>query len=747
LNFFQELKRRNVFRVGAAYAIGAWLLAQVTDLVGENFDLPEWLVQGVLIALAVGLPVALVLAWVFELTPEGVKRESEVDRSQPGSHHNGRILDRLIIVALVVALGYFVWEARFSSSGLQQVEVSQAQPSQADSIAVLPFENFSANDDDEYFADGLADTLLHKLAQIRELKVIARNSSFQFKGTNRDIREIGQILGVSTVLEGSVQRYGEQVRVIAQLIDASDGKHIWSETFDDRMDNIFALQDKIAEHIVRQLQVNLSAEDLSRVLKDGTASTEAYDFYMLALAESTTSDELTETNERDFLRLRLLQRAVEADPGFVEAWAQIASSYSALAFLSESNDEFVDSVRKGREAAEKAIELDPAYHGGYVSLGFLDWRERRINDAVANYRKAMELNPNSAGAHAGLGLALVRSDPEEALRLFTRAGELDPNEPLIYRQKSFALNALGQYDEGMATLEQAAERFPDEFLFFADIAEWWQQLRGHPDMAAKWVSRYLAGNGPSLNASLQMASYWMLVDDQDRAAAWVKFAERVYGESDATLSMRRQMLQLRGRYAAALETDTSHQQAEMSLAFRWHAEGVQCLASEDYPCALERAERIIEAHEEFAGRGFESRTLNNLGLLMSGMAQLGLGNDEAGEDALQPLFEQFRDAQLMSSSFATPGKGYILAALHSIRGDTQAALDELETTLSLTGGAFIARDWLWSAPDYSLLFRNLRDNPAFLDWQARFRARRAAMHGRMVQWEQQGELITPEQLQ
>ena len=282
---FEELKRRKVIRVGLAYLVAAWLVVQVAELVADSFGAPDWFMQMLLVLMAIGLPVALLLSWAFDLTPQGLVRDKDVTPSAAAS--SSRLLSGITIVLLVLALGYFIWESRLSDrdepslpSETSETSETAAMPpeeSMGDSIAVLPFENFSGNKEDEYFADGLTDTLLHKLAQIDQLKVIARNSTFQFKGQNLVVREIGEILDVDVVLEGSVQRAGQQVRIIAQLVRTSDGAHLWSQSFDDSMDNIFALQDQVATDVARQLKVDLNAEQRRRMLRDGTDNPEAYD--------------------------------------------------------------------------------------------------------------------------------------------------------------------------------------------------------------------------------------------------------------------------------------------------------------------------------------------------------------------------------------------------------------------------------------------------------------------------------------
>jgi TolB-like protein len=252
-NFIEELKRRSVFRVGIAYLVVAWLVLQLTDLVFENMNAPDWVMQVIMLVIAVGFPIALVLAWAFELKADGVQRDSE---DTPGSASNSRLFYAFVGIISVAAIGFFLWQqyrpALQPTDSPTQTESSGASAPENESllaIAVLPFESFTEDREDQYFADGLADTLLHKLSQLETLTVIARNSSFQYKGQNVDVRDVGENLGVPTVVEGSVQRQGDQIRVIAQLVSTEDGAHWWSGTFDGTYENIFDLQDEIAAAI------------------------------------------------------------------------------------------------------------------------------------------------------------------------------------------------------------------------------------------------------------------------------------------------------------------------------------------------------------------------------------------------------------------------------------------------------------------------------------------------------------------
>jgi len=331
LSFFNELKRRNVFKVGAAYVVIVWLVAQVLQLVFESFGTPDWVMKTVLVLMITGLPFALFFAWAFEMTPEGLKRENEVDRSQSITSETGRKLNNAIIGILVVALAYFVYdkfaldasrEASLVETVKQevtgQVDVEpQALAEKDKSIAVLPFVNMSGDQENEYFSDGLTEELLNSLARIKELKVIGRTSSFAFKGKNTDLREIGQTLGVAHILEGSVRKAQNRVRITAQLIKVEDGYHMWSDTFDRELDDIFAIQEEIATRVARELTSTLLGDTAGQLVHQSTSNTQAYEAYLRGRYLFVRNpDDIQVQNEAE----QLFQRALDLDPQFILAW-------------------------------------------------------------------------------------------------------------------------------------------------------------------------------------------------------------------------------------------------------------------------------------------------------------------------------------------------------------------------------------------------------------------------------------------
>ncbi len=331
MSFFAELKRRNVVRVGIAYTIVAWVLAQIAEFAFENFGAPEWVLKTVVVLLLLGLPLALFFSWAFEVTPQGVKREKDVDRSQSITQTTGRKLNFLIIGALVLALGYFVWERQ---TGIEEIDSSgqvnvasndEIAPGGPDirSIAVLPFINMSSDREQEWFSDGLTEELLNALARTPDLLVAARTSSFKFKDSNEDIPTIAKALGVAHVLEGSVRRDRDRLRVTAQLIRASDGFHLWSQNYDRKPEDVIALQEEVAIEIAIALQTAMDPEALAKMASSGTRSVPAYNAYLQGLAYGIST--LSTGDAYVFLSARdAFERAIELDPEFALAYWELA---------------------------------------------------------------------------------------------------------------------------------------------------------------------------------------------------------------------------------------------------------------------------------------------------------------------------------------------------------------------------------------------------------------------------------------
>ncbi len=477
MSFFAELKRRNVVRVGIAYTVIGWVLAQVAAFAAETFGAPDWVMKMLVVVLFLGLPLALFFAWAFELTPEGLKRERDVDRSASITRQTGRRLDRTIIVVLGAAVVMLlVKEFYVDRGGDAGNEVAATAGRQ--SIAVLPFVNMSG--DEDYFADGLSEELLNLLAKIPDLKVAGRTSSFAFKGRNEDLREIGDALDVNHVLEGSVRRSGDRLRITAQLIKVEDGFHVWSDTYDRQMADIFDIQDDVAGAIAENLRLQLAPKS-----DRPTDNTEAYALYLQALALQTPST-MTDLE----LAQQLLDQAIRLDPAFAGAY-----ELKAIFYWLQGGYEIDSPAAQALayEAAMKALEFDPTLTAAraFAQTAKPDWN---WIDEIAALEEVVRADPKNIGALHALAYDLVKTGYfEEAIRIADRIVVLEPLSYLGYWRKGEALMAAGYAAEARATWRYAADKLA------ARGAMTWLAvdalLEGDDDDAIEWLEKAWSATG------------------------------------------------------------------------------------------------------------------------------------------------------------------------------------------------------------------------------------------------------------
>ncbi|MDH3820491.1 MAG: tetratricopeptide repeat protein [Gammaproteobacteria bacterium] len=745
-SIFSELKRRNVFRVGAAYIVVAWLLLQLTDIVFENLGAPGWVMRVIMLLLAIGLPVALLLAWAFELTPEGVRRDIDDDSTSSRSLQHTRLFYGALGFLVVLALGLFAWQPFAVDDAANSSRSVDAPVAATDttyrSIAILPFESFSKDPEDQFFADGLADALLNKLAQLDTLTVIARNSSFQFKGENVDVRTIGESLGVPTVVEGSVQRVGDQVRVIAQLVSTETGAHWWSDTFDDSFDNIFELQDRIAANIAEQLQITISERDEARMLRNGTRSPEAYEILMRANAIELDFDTGTYDESGDRV-LRLLKEVVEIDPGYALGWAQLADHYCNLGWLyalPEQRGAYIDLCH---ETALRAIDADSEEEAGHDALASAFRRKGLLAEAEAEFNTVLALNPNHAGALSGLGLVkLSQRKPTEAYRLFSRSVVVDPASETTYRQLYFASFWLGRIEEGFSWLEKGIDRHPDSVMLHSDLAGAWISSTGRYDKAAQVITQLLQESPTSRWGMLRLAYYWLFVDELQRAESWTDALAHYYPERRVSRRLQILIAARKGNFAVAREMTQSLPDAH-ELQEKAETLAVLCLFLEDQECAEENV-RMLEEHwrEEAAEEGeISPRRLVSRSLIRAAVLDPASRATDAG---ISSSIEMMRDWPFLESAgVRLPTKEYRMAIALTLRGDHAEAVDELTASLDLPDGGILAADFFDFPPEQSIFLKDLRDRSDFAEWFRKFEARRLAMREDMIALETNGEIARP----
>ena len=466
-NFFAELKRRNVYKVAVAYAVVGWLIVQVATQVFPFFEIPNWAVRLIVLAIVIGFPIALVIAWAFELTPEGIKRTEDID---PGvdSRAKSRAWIYVVIVAALLSISLF-FLGRFTASTKQ----NGATEVPAKSIAVLPFENLSEEKANAFFADGVQDEILTDLARIADLKVISRTSVMHYKsGIARNLREIGEQLGVAHVLEGSVQRSGNRVRVNAQLVDARTDRHLWGQTYDRDLADVFAIQSEIARTIADQLQAKLSPGEKSAIERPPTNDITAFGLYTRAKDLLLTAAESGAGKADSLQAIDLLNQAVARDPSFFQAYCRLAQAHDSL------------------------------YSAGY------DHTSARLALADAAIEAASRLRPNAGETHLARARNIYQGyrDYNGALAELELARQTLPNDSRVFELSGYIQRRQqGRYEESTRTLERAIELDPRNVVLLQQVAAFnYPRLRHYADAKSAW-DRLLAITPDDVSAKAERA--------------------------------------------------------------------------------------------------------------------------------------------------------------------------------------------------------------------------------------------------
>jgi len=502
MGLVSELRRRNVFRMAVLYAVAAWLVMQVADVLIDLAKLPDWIGTTTLWLLAVGFPISLIFSWFYELTPEGISLERDVDSAKSITHVTGRRLDFLVISILCAAVILFAYDKWWD-----------AGPSEK-SIAVLPLVNRSAAVEDIYFADGIQDDILTHLSKLSGLdKVISRSSTERYRGTDKSIQQIGEELGVASILEGGVQRVGDRVRINMQLIDALTDKHIWAETYDKELTakNLFAIQSEISREVVQSLQAVLTAEDTEQLDRLPTTNLAAYEEFMRGRQEMAkrTPDAL-EAAQSHF------ETAIELDPEYALAYVGLADTFALSATYTKVRS--ADTLDSRRAAIEKALQLDPRSGEAYAALGLLRHSEGNLDEAESHFQKSIELSPNYATAYHWYANLLRRdyARREEGLVNLRKALSLDPSAPILASRLSNQLRMLGRVEEAKLVLLDGVRRNP-QFHGFHDQMSWLLRKQGRIAEALVWMNEAARLNPSTFTYRVNECE--LLVDLDDPAEA------------------------------------------------------------------------------------------------------------------------------------------------------------------------------------------------------------------------------------
>jgi TolB-like protein/Flp pilus assembly protein TadD len=454
-NFFAELKRRNVYKVAVAYAVASWLLIQIATQVFPFFEIPNWAVRLVVLILIAGFPVALVFSWAFEITPEGIVRETEVEPGKSITHHSGRKIVALTITLAAIAAALLA----FQLFGLKLRSTSAAKQNESaipeKSIAVLPFDNLSRDPDNAYFSEGIQDEILTRLAKIGNFKVISRTSTEQFRSKSGNVSEIAKQLGVAHILEGSVQKAGDSVRVNVQLINALTDAHLWGDTYDRKLTDIFAIESEIAKSVAENLKARLNGRAEEVLAARPTENPAAHELYLKGRYFWNRRNTASLRKAGDYF-----QQAIDLDPNYALAYAGLADVHSILPIYAGTAPK--NDVPKALAAARKAVELDRNLAEAHTSLGNALLFNAQLKLAEQEFRRALELNSNYATAHQWLAECLQGQGRfPESLAENERAHELDPLSLIINASYASSLSGVGRYDDAVKQARKALELDPD----------------------------------------------------------------------------------------------------------------------------------------------------------------------------------------------------------------------------------------------------------------------------------------------
>jgi TolB-like protein len=686
MNFVAELRRRNVIRMAGLYLVGAWLLTQVSSTVLPMFDAPAWLPRSIVMLLAIGFIPALVFAWVFELTPQGLKRDAEVKPEESIAPQTARRMDRLIIVVLICALVYFgvdkfALAPRREAALVTQTEQSLtartalSQHAQNDkSIAVLPFENLSEDKANAYFATGMQDEILTRLAGIHDLKVISRTSTEQYASRPPNLKIVAEQLGVATVLEGSVQRADGKVRINLQLIDARSDSHLWAQNYDRDLKDVFAVQSDVAEKVADALQAQLLPAESARNASVPTQNQEAYDLFLKAedLTRQVDSNSAKDLVDAGHKAEALYRAAIAAAPDFALAYARL--SYLKGQVYWRGIDPGMQAIDAAQAAAMQALALQPNLPQAHLAMGYVYYHGRRdYAGALAQFATARASLPNDASAITAMAYIHRRQgNLLQAISELKQAVALDPRSSTLAGDLADTLAYLRRYPEASAANDRSLALNPDNVLAQAFQAA---TLRMQGDLAG--ASRALAAIAPGQDAqgSIALERFHLAMAQRQPDAALVAIANAPPWLLDGENNLRIPAVLLRGQALA--------------------------LKGEGEPARL----AFLDAQRALEGLPHESQdqagTQSNLAFVYA-----GLGHTDAA------LVAARRATDLLPiSQDGLDGPFYLvrLAKIEAQAGETDAALKHIEQLLAMPAGNEISAASLRTDPAWD----PLRKNPHF----------------------------------
>ena len=703
-SFFSELRRRNVLRLAATYALVAWILIEAGSVLLPTFGVPDWVFRAYVIVIFAGFIAALVLAWVFEITPDGVKLDSEVDRQAQPQRNRSRS-NAFIIALLAVALGVSI---TFNVTGIRDPAAVM------DSVAVLPFTSRSSDPDNQYFADGIHDDLLGRLADIGSLRVISRTSVNEYRDTSKNLREIGAELDVDTVVEGAVQRSGNQVRITVQLINAATDEHIWAETYDRELtvSNVFRIQSDISAQIATALQAALSPEEEIRLAAVPTQSLAALSLYTAARNNLYLRrfDTLLEAREQ-------FERAIEIDPDYAQAHAALAETVLVI----HTNHNAIpaeEAQRIAGEAVSRALQIDDQLAEAHAAQGLLEFNRYKLDRegntyqlAAAAYERAIALNPNLANAYVWYAsVREAQGDMEGAIDLLTTAMKIDPLGRIPYLNLPNFYAMLGKNDKAIELVLKSIAIFPDWPSPYESMAEQLMGL-GRLDEALAWSRAAAAMSDDPMVGKDSVRIYQEFGESEKILEFTSRFPEEhpVYPIGEGF--MRFMNNDFEGTIEALAHFDELPD-AQGQIAFPIIAVSATILG--DYDMAREF---VIRANPMLASdTNFNVNRHNYESAILLAYINRNLGRDREASELLSQAWNVMQDLPRLGIA------GYGISDVHvlAIQGRKDAALDALRDAID-EGFVSLMSFELWTL-DQDILIDNLRDDP-------RFEAMRDELHG------------------
>ncbi len=650
-NFFEELKRRSVYKVAVTYAVVAWLLIQIATQVFPFLQIPDWVIRLVIMLLAVGFPVALVIAWAFELTPEGIKRTDSVEALAPRKRTYTWVY--IVVIGAALSVGLF-FLGRYTGSH-HPVE------SPAKSIAVLPFANLSEDKTNAYFADGIQDEILTRLSKISELKVISRTSTQQFQSKPANIAEIAKQLGVAHILEGSVQKAGDSVRVNVQLIKVEGDSHLWAETYDRKLLDTFAVESEVAGRIASSLAAQITGREKDELAHVPTANSEAYEAYLRGLALDNSQAEPEIDKARQYFR-----RAVELDPQFALAWAYLANREAWHYFVDHRTPE---QLAIARTAAETAMKLRPDASESHAGLGsYYYYCLQDFDRALAEFQKAAELSPSSANAVIMTAMVKRRQgELEQSIQLQLQAAALDPRNPDVWVNLGRSYRAQRHFQAAREMYDRALAILPNEDSILAQKIETYL-AEGDLDTAAKALSPLKIKLGTRLYN--EYVALFMLRHDYTGAIAGIT---QHLGDAEATAEDR-QFANLSIAFAHVLLEQFGVARPQLEMTQR------------DFEHRLEEGDRTVGLRESLIE------------------INAALGKRAAVERECEILLRQTQhDRWQMPNAEESVGRGF------AILRDADRALPHIERALAAPAQDGLTVSYLRLDP----VWNRIRDDPRF----------------------------------